>query len=81
LECTKENLNQEQPNLMEEAIVGHHHVTFSLSSSIVDKCKDVASRIGADGSSVQLQFEQDSFQIIVGEECESDQDDDDEDYE
>jgi hypothetical protein len=78
LECGKEDPKQhEDPNLMEEAIIGHHHVTFSLSSSIVEKCKDVASRIGADGSSVQLQFEQDSFQIIVGEECESDEDDDD----
>lgn len=79
LESTKEDPKQqeEDPNLMEEAIIGHHHVTFSLSSSIIERCKEVASHIGVDGSSVQLQFEQDSFQIIVGEECESEQDDDD----
>lgn len=71
----KENAFQQGSNILEEAIISHHHVTFSLSSLIVDKCKEVATQVGKDGSSVQLQFQQDSFQIIVGEECDSDEDD------
>ena len=60
----------EKPAGMEETVICHRHITFAFQSPL-DMCKEVAAKVGKDGSSVEIRFEKGALQIIVGEEHDS----------
>ena len=68
--------NKVEKMVCEETTLCHHNVTFALLCSPAAS-KEVATKVGMEGSSVQIQFQKDAFQIIVGDECHSDDGSDD----
>jgi len=68
--------NKVKKMICEETTLCHHNVTFALLCSSAAS-KEVATKVGVDGSSVQIQFQKDAFQIIVGDECYSEDDEED----